>query len=756
MMAQRQISTIHEVYCTRPGCQSPRNSISEGDIDDILHRQGQRCCHNCGMLLVLDSASFRYLPFKRLGAGGFGKTFLALRINAKHFQEECVIKQFCPENRCSTHAFNFVEGLFRRREAETLRRLGEECQFIPRFLDFFELDNPPISNLNADIERINNHLSLLYITQEYISGQDLDAELNQKGVFSEETVIDILIKVVEILGLVHQRHVIHRDIKPHNIIHDQNDNYYLIDFGAVKEITLIKEIDESDPYRHSTIICKTPGFSPPEQKPGGTVHQSADFYALAATCINLLTGIHPPYQRSEVDQEWDSWLLKARQASPRLYPIFKRMLSFQPQHRYQSAQDILQAIYRLEEPTLDPTQPITTSPMHSPTMKRRHFIGLTTATAAATTIGAVGINFFVNKGHVTWNIATSWKPNLHPTIYKSIDDLCKFVGKMTDEKFKIKLDSTGNNYNVPPLEVLNAVGKGSFEQDGNAIEIQCGHTASYYAYDPKDPVKVALVFGTTLPFGLNARQQNAWLYGAGGLTTMQGLYEALNIIQFPAGNTGAQMGGWFKERVSQPSDFGGRKMRLPPGLAPEVISSAFKVIPYVNITGNEIASEFQSGKLDIAEWIGPYDDVSLGLDKSKYANYYYYPGWWEPATGFELQVNLRHWKELSPSYQEILKAACWKMNVELLAQYDDLNRNTIHNYLKDKLNQNGEPLLVSFETGILQEAYEAAFNTYRIKAEQFPEYFGRIFQNWSEFREKIRDWHNYNELGLNCFQQDYC
>ncbi|NEQ70661.1 MAG: ABC transporter substrate-binding protein, partial [Symploca sp. SIO2D2] len=250
-------------------------------------------------------------------------------------------------------------------------------------------------------------------------------------------------------------------------------------------------------------------------------------------------------------------------------------------------------------------------------MKRRKFLNHT-ALGAATTAALVGCSGSSNTQTASttdlptlrWKMATSWPQSLD-TIFGGAETVCQRVSDMTGGRFTIKPFAAGEI--VPGTQVLDAVQAGT---------VECGHTASYY-YIGKNP---ALAFATSIPFGLNAQQQNAWLYHGGGLEAIQKIYSDFGIINFPAGNTGAQMGGWFKREIKSLADLQGLKMRIP-GLGGKVMDSLgvnVQVLP-----GNEIFLALDRGAIDAAEWVGPYDDQKLGLNKA--ANFYYYPGWWEPG-----------------------------------------------------------------------------------------------------------------------------
>lgn len=320
-------------------------------------------------------------------------------------------------------------------------------------------------------------------------------------------------------------------------------------------------------------------------------------------------------------------------------------------------------------------------------------------------------------------MATSWPKSLD-TIYGGAETLSQRVREMTDGRFVITPFAAGEL--VPGLQVLDAVQSGT---------VQCGHSASYY-YIGKNP---ALAFGTTVPFGLTAQQQNAWLYNAGGLEAMQKLYADLNIINFPAGNTGTQMGGWFKRQINTVSDLKGLKMRIP-GLGGKVMASLgvnVQVLP-----GGEIFLALDRGAIDAAEWVGPYDDEKLGLHKA--AQYYYYPGWWEPGASFDLLVNRSEWQKLPKEYQEILKTAAYESNLGMLSKFDALNGQALQRLV------DGGTQLTAYSSEIMQAAQTAAFELYEQSASQDGA-FRQIYEDWKTFRNQVYGWNRINELSFTSF-----
>jgi TRAP-type mannitol/chloroaromatic compound transport system substrate-binding protein len=221
---------------------------------------------------------------------------------------------------------------------------------------------------------------------------------------------------------------------------------------------------------------------------------------------------------------------------------------------------------------------------------------------------------------------------------------------MTDGRFQIRVFAPTEI--VPGLSAADAVSNGS---------VEACHTASYY-YWGKDPT---FAFGTAVPFGLNYRMQNAWMYEGGGIDLMNAFYARFNIFGLPGGNTGTQMGGWYSKEINKPEDWHGLKIRIG-GLAGAVMSR-IGAVPQ-QIAGSDIYPALEKGTIDAAEWVGPYDDEKLGF--SKVAKYYYYPGWWEGQAMLSFFFNLEKWNGLPKSYQAAIKAAAALANTSMMARYD--------------------------------------------------------------------------------------
>jgi TRAP-type mannitol/chloroaromatic compound transport system substrate-binding protein len=283
-------------------------------------------------------------------------------------------------------------------------------------------------------------------------------------------------------------------------------------------------------------------------------------------------------------------------------------------------------------------------------MKRREFLTALGASAAVPAIAKPAIA--QSEPTIKWRLTASWPKSLD-TIYGACETIAKYVSEATNGKFQIQTFAAGEI--VPALQVLDAVQTGTVEM---------GHTATYYNIG-KDPTW-ALFCAT--PFGLNARQQNAWYYDGEGTQLIDALGAKFNAKCLAAGNTGCQMGGWSKKELKEPADLSGLKFRMG-GWASKTLQK-LGVVPQ-QIAGGEIYPALERGAIDAAEWVGPYDDEKLGF--YKVAKFYYYPGWWEGGTVLHLLINLAKWNELPKSYQAIVAAAAGFANVEMQGRYDARN-----------------------------------------------------------------------------------
>lgn len=325
------------IYCTRPNCPDPINVIPDLDDGTFFRVFQQRYCAACTMPLVLDG---RYLPLKRLGGGAFGTTYLGVDLRSAK-QRHCVIKQLQLK---SNLAPNQIEGVKRafRREAEILEVLGDNHYQIPTLFAYFGLTAPAFLGSRATDAQRNESEEFIYLVQEYVQGFDLDKELRRKGKMTEAEVVEIMQQVLPVLQFVHNHGAIHRDIKPSNMMRDRNGRIYLIDFGAVKQVTT------GVPLKSNSLVFGTLGFAPPEQIAGKQVYPSTDLYSFAVTILCLLTG-QPP--EALLDASGDSWNWRPFvQVSDRLGYILDKMLEFIPGRRFQSADEALAALSQTAPP----------------------------------------------------------------------------------------------------------------------------------------------------------------------------------------------------------------------------------------------------------------------------------------------------------------------------------------------------------------------------------------------------------------------
>jgi TRAP-type mannitol/chloroaromatic compound transport system substrate-binding protein len=283
-------------------------------------------------------------------------------------------------------------------------------------------------------------------------------------------------------------------------------------------------------------------------------------------------------------------------------------------------------------------------------MKRRDFLKVSAAGAAATAVASPAIA--QSSPEVKWRMTSSFPKSLD-TIYGGAVEVSKYVAEMTDNKFQIQVLAAGEV--VPGLQALDAT--------TNATVEAC-HTVSYY-YVGKDPT---FAIYASVPFGLNARQQNSWWYQGGGMELGNEFFKKHGVIAFPCGNTGTQMGGWFRKEIKTVADLSGLKFRIG-GIAGQVLQKV-GVVPQ-QIAGGDIYPALEKGTIDAAEWVGPYDDEKLGF--AKVAKFYYYPGFWEGGPMVHAFANLEKFNALPKSYQAIFTNACAHANTWMTARYDMQN-----------------------------------------------------------------------------------
>jgi TRAP-type mannitol/chloroaromatic compound transport system substrate-binding protein len=349
-------------------------------------------------------------------------------------------------------------------------------------------------------------------------------------------------------------------------------------------------------------------------------------------------------------------------------------------------------------------------------VKRREF--LRKAGVGAVAAGAVAAPAVVKaQATISWRMASSFPKSLD-TIYGAGDHVCKRVSEMTGGKFNIRIFAAGEI--VPGLQVLDAVQAGT---------VECGHTAPYY-YVGKDPT---WAFGTTIPFGLNYRQYNAWWLFDKGEQLYNEFTQANGVRSLLGGNTGAQMGGWFRKEIKTLDDLKGLKFRIG-GFAGQVIAKLGGVPQ--QIAGGDIYPSLEKGTIDAAEWVGPYDDEKLGFNKV--AKFYYYPGWWEGGPALHTIVNLKAWQSLPKEYQEILTAASYEANTWMMSKYDAQNGPALR-----RLVASGTQIR-AFPRDVMEASFKAANELYAETNAKNPA-FKKIFEPYMAFRNETITWFRVTE-----------
>ncbi len=313
---------------------------------------------------------------------------------------------------------------------------------------------------------------------------------------------------------------------------------------------------------------------------------------------------------------------------------------------------------------------------------------------------------------VRWRLASSFPKSLD-TLYGAAEVFAARVKAMSGGKFEISTHAAGEL--MPAFGVVDGVQQGS---------IECAHTAPYYFFGKNE----VFALGCAIPFGLNSRQMTAWMVDGNGLKLMREFYAKYNIINFPCGNTGAQMGGWYRKEVKTVAEMKGLKFRIG-GFAGRVIERMGGVPQ--NIPGGDIYPALEKGTIDAAEWVGPYDDLKLGLNKI--APYYYYPGWWEGGPQLDLFVNQKAYDSLSSEYKEIVTSAAAEAHTAVQARYDSRNPAALKTLVA------GGAKLRVFSNDLMNLAFKESMALYsEINGKN--EDWKKIYADYSKFRADQNLW----------------
>ncbi|SFU49541.1 TRAP transporter substrate-binding protein [Halomonas korlensis] len=343
-------------------------------------------------------------------------------------------------------------------------------------------------------------------------------------------------------------------------------------------------------------------------------------------------------------------------------------------------------------------------------MQRRKFLK-TIGVSAAAGATAPFVTTVSAQETITWNMVTSWPTNF-PALGTGANDFAERIEKLSNGRMRIRVHGAGEL--VPPLEVFDAVSAGTAEM---------GHSASYYWRG-----KVAASqFFTAVPFGMTTTETNAWLYHGGGQALWDEVYAGHNLKPFPVGNTGTQMGGWFKEEVNSLEDMQGLKLRLP-GLAGEAMNGIG--VTTVNMPGSEIFTSMQTGVLDAADWVGPYNDLAFGLHQV--AKYYYTSVWNEPSAVLEGTVNLDAWNALPDDLKDVVTEAARASNLAMISEFAYRNAEA----LETLVNEHGVELR-TFPEEVMEALYASSMDVLQKQVED-DEQSRKVYESYQAFQKRVR------------------
>jgi TRAP-type mannitol/chloroaromatic compound transport system substrate-binding protein len=329
------------------------------------------------------------------------------------------------------------------------------------------------------------------------------------------------------------------------------------------------------------------------------------------------------------------------------------------------------------------------------------------------------------QNNVRWRLASSFPKSLD-TIFGAAEVFSKAVKNMSGGKFEISVHAAGEL--MPAFGVVDGVQQGS---------IEACHTAPYYFFGKDE----TFALGCAIPFGLNSRQMTAWMYEGNGLKLMREFYAKYNIVNFPGGNTGAQMGGWYRKEIKSVKDIKGLKFRVG-GFAGKVIERMGGVPQ--NIPGGEIYPALEKGTIDAAEWVGPYDDQKLGFNKV--APFYYYPGWWEGGPELDFFINNKAFDALSAENKAIVEAAASQAHVEMQARYDARNPAALKQLV------GAGTKLRPFPADVMNEAFKQSMALYEeLNAKN--ENWKKVYADYSKFRGEQNLWFRFTEATFDKFMQ---
>jgi TRAP-type mannitol/chloroaromatic compound transport system substrate-binding protein len=326
---------------------------------------------------------------------------------------------------------------------------------------------------------------------------------------------------------------------------------------------------------------------------------------------------------------------------------------------------------------------------------------------------------------IRWRLASSF-PKALDTIYGAAEVFAERVNAMSGGKFQVSVHPAGEL--MPAFGVVDGVQQGT---------IEAAHTAPYYFHGKDETFAI----GTAIPFGLNSRQLTAWFYDGNGMKLMREFYDKYNIVNFPGGNTGTQMGGWYRKEIKGVADIKGLKMRIG-GFAGRVLERMGGVPQ--NIPGGEIYQALEKGTIDATEWVGPYDDEKLGFQKV--AKNYYFPGWWEGGAQLDFFINKAAFNALSKENQAIVDSAAAYAHTEMQARYDARNPAALRRLVA------GGAKLAALPKAVMDEAFKQSMGLYEELNAKNPSW-KKVYTDYAAFRRDQNQWFRVAEASFDRYMQ---
>ena len=356
-------------------------------------------------------------------------------------------------------------------------------------------------------------------------------------------------------------------------------------------------------------------------------------------------------------------------------------------------------------------------------MKRRSVLRHFGVAAMVSGVAAPGV--VQAQANIRWRLASSF-PRALDTIFGAAEVFAKKVGEMSGGKFQISVHAAGEL--MPPFGVVDGVQNGT---------VELAHTAPYYFFGKDETFGL----GCAIPFGMNSRQMTAWMYEGNGLKLMREFYAQYNIINFPGGNTGAQMGGWYRKEIKTLADVKGLKMRIG-GFGGKVLERIGGVPQ--NIPGGEIYQALEKGTIDAAEWVGPYDDLKLGFNKI--APFYHYPGWWEGGPQVDFFINTKAYEGLSAEYKAMIESAAAYAHIDMQAKYDARNPAALKELVASKVT------LVALPKAVMDAAFKESMALYSELSAKNANW-KKVYTDFANFRRDQNIWFRYTEAQFDRYMQ---